>query len=137
MHCGSQDLFGDIAKEIVKKRDNARALVFTEKVGEMLKQYGVTPIVTEFEKNETKGNNSTEEYGFLLTGFDFTERDRKFNNTIVFLESEKQKLECELKEKEEELERCKKNGCKIVIVAKEINGVPYVTLEDFLEAVKN
>ena len=130
MYFSTPNPFDDIVKDIVESHDKEKAMEFTKKVGEMLKDYGVTPIMAEYSHKDLTGIVLSEKYNCFLTGFDFTEHDMPF-------ESEISELKNELEEKEEELARCKRNECKMVVVAREINGVPYVTLEDFLEAVKN
>ena len=61
--------------------------------------------------------------------FDFSEHDKRFIDEIVQL---KQRI-AELESKETE----KPTKCTAVIVAKEINGQTYVTLDDFMSVVND
>ena len=126
---------------------------FTKCIGELLGKNGVVPKITEVRTGGTfdKDRNVIEErYGVLNEGLDFSEHDKVFEDKIAELkkdyktasellgkyqqenESLKQRI-AELESKEDE----KPTKYTTVIVAKEINGQTYVTLDDFMSVVND
>ena len=84
----------EIVKDIRERQDNAIAMEFTKSIGELLKNNGVAPKITEVRTGGTfdkDGNVIEERYGVLVEDLDFTEHDKVFEDKIADLESLLQK----------------------------------------------
>ena len=76
-----------IAKDIVKRQDNAIAMEFTKCIGELLKKNGVVPKMTEYTRNFETENTFETRYGVSIGDLDFSEHDKAFEDKIARLES--------------------------------------------------
>lgn len=86
-----------IAKDIVKRQDNAIAMEFTKCIGELLRKNGVTPKITEYQKFSPTFDKIGEEYGVTIDELDFSEHDKVFEDKIARLEKRIAKMEDEKK----------------------------------------
>jgi hypothetical protein len=74
--------FEKIAKDIVEKQDNAKAMEFTKSIGTLLRENGVTPIVTECRNETTTKNSYKCQCGYVFESLDFSEHDKVFEDKI-------------------------------------------------------
>ena len=142
--------FENITKDIRDRQDNAIAMEFTKCIGELLRKNGVVPKMTEYTRNFETDKTFEIRYGVSIDELDFSEHDKVFEDKIdeldrmrkvwldkaVEWQQENEKLKqriAELESKETE----KPTKCTAVIVAKEINGQTYVTLDDFMSVVND
>ena len=81
------DTISKIVKDISDRKDKEKALEFTKCIGKLLRENGITPMIEEYRCGGTLKNDSIieEYYGVAITGLDFTERDKKFNDEITQL----------------------------------------------------
>lgn len=95
-----------IAKDIVKRQDNAIAMEFTKCIGELLRKNGVVPKISEYRMENHAENHAENKiemrYGVSIDELDFSEHDKVFEDKIA-------KLEEELKEWRAEAREIKKN----------------------------
>lgn len=84
------DTISKIAKDIADRRDKEKALEFTKCIGKLLRQNGVTPMIEEYKTGGILKNDKIfeEYYGVAITGLDFTEHDKMFNDEISDLRKE-------------------------------------------------
>ncbi len=80
-------IFDDIAKDIREERDNAMAMEFTKCVGELLKNNGVAPKITEYTRNFEADRKFETRYGVSIEELDFAEHDKVFEDKIAELEN--------------------------------------------------
>ena len=87
-----------IVKDIRERQDNAIAMEFTKRIGELLKKNGVVPKLMEYTRNFETDNTFETRYGVSITELDFSEHDKRFIDEIMQL---KQRI-AELESKETE-----------------------------------
>ena len=75
-----------IARDIVKRQDNAMAMEFTECIAELLRKNGVVPKITEYTSNFETENTFKARYGVTIDELDFSEHDKVFEDKIASLE---------------------------------------------------
>lgn len=148
----------EIARDIRDKKDNAMAMEFVKVIGGMLVENGVSLKIEEcrdesIEMNMAK-NKIEVKYNARIDGLDFSEHDKPFEDRIAKLEEEllratkeirqeKHKRELtewerqESKQRIAELESEKSEKPVACVLAKEIDGQHYVTVEDFMSVVNN
>ena len=95
MDFGSQ--FEKIAKDIRDREDKELALAFTNVIGLLLRESGVVIKTSRYEletDNESDKNKYIikKEYGVSFDGLDFTEHDKRFEDKIVKLEKQIERL---------------------------------------------
>ena len=78
----------EIAKDIRDKKDNVAAMEFTKCIGELLKNNGVAPKITEYTAEFDRGNTFERRYGVSIDELDFSEHDKPFEDRIDKLEKE-------------------------------------------------
>lgn len=82
-----------IVRDIKDRQDNIMAMKFTRIIGQLLKDNGVVPKITEFKTGETfdkAGKVFEERYGVVIEGLDFTEHDKVFMDKIAELKKDYQ-----------------------------------------------
>lgn len=77
-----------IAKDIVKRQDNAMAMEFTKRIGELLKNNGVFPEITEYKNENMKENSIEHRYSVTIDKLDFSEHDKVFEDKIAELKKD-------------------------------------------------
>lgn len=93
LYAVGKNLFGvnnsleEIAKDIVKRQDNAMAMEFTETIGKLLLEKGVKPETVENKYTIQKEDSIENVYNVAITGLDFTEHDKPFKEKIEKLEA--------------------------------------------------
>ena len=87
------DTISEIAKDIADRKDKEVALEFTKDICALLKNKGVSPVIDEYKQDIVKENSIEHKYGVEITGLDFTEHDKKFNDEIESLKRQIEKLE--------------------------------------------
>ena len=80
--------FEKIAKDIVKRQDNAMAMEFTKCIGELLRKNGVVPKMTEYTRNFETDNTFETRYGVSIDELDFSEHNKAFEDKIASLEKQ-------------------------------------------------
>lgn len=81
------DTISKIARDIADKKDKEVALEFTKQICTLLKNKGVSPVMEEYIQDIAKENSIERKYGVAITGLDFTEHDKVFEDRIVELEN--------------------------------------------------
>lgn len=83
------DTISKTAKDIADRKDREKALEFAKCIGNLFRENGVTAMIEEYRTGGTlKDKNLIEEYyGVAITGLDFTEHDKVFEDRIVELEN--------------------------------------------------
>lgn len=81
-----------IAKDIADRKDKEVAFEFTKDIYTLLKNNGVSPVIEEYIQDIVKENSIEHKYGVTITGLDFTEHDKKFNDEIERLKKRIGKL---------------------------------------------
>ena len=81
------DTISKIAKDIADRQDKEVALEFTKHIFTLLKNNGVSPMIDEYRQNIVKENSIERKYGVAITGLDFTEHDKVFEDKIAELEN--------------------------------------------------
>lgn len=79
-----------IVRDIKDRQDNVMAMEFTKIIGQLLKDNGVIPKITEIKTGGTfdkAGKVFEERYGVVIENLDFTEHDKVFEDKIKRLES--------------------------------------------------
>ena len=76
-----------IARDIADKKDKRVALEFTKHICTLLKNKGVFPVIEEYIQDIAKENSIEKKYGVAITGLDFTEHDKVFEDRIAELEN--------------------------------------------------
>lgn len=94
--------FEDIAKDIRKRQDNAMAMEFTKCIGELLKNNGVTPKITEYHQENHTTSKFEMRYGVSIDELDFFEHDKVFEDKIAKLEKENKELNLYLVNREQD-----------------------------------
>lgn len=82
-----------IVKDIQDRKDNAMAMEFTKCIGELLKNNGVVPKITEYIRKDMKENSIEELYGVSIDELDFTKHDKVFKDKIAELENRIRELD--------------------------------------------
>jgi hypothetical protein len=77
----------DIAKDIIKQKDNEMAMQFVKSIGKLLVENGVKPKITEYTQENNASNKFEMRYGCTIDGLDFTEHDKRFKDEITKLKS--------------------------------------------------
>lgn len=132
-----------IAKDIADRKDKEVALEFTKQICTLLKNKGVSPVIEEYIQDIAKENSIERKYGVAITGLDFTEHDKRFNDEIKQLKNELEKtynhlMEVEkdaqerIAEFESELE-VKDNLLKIKNGLREDNGTTKINLNEIVK----
>lgn len=83
----------EIVKDIQKQKDNAMAMEFTKCIGELLKENGVVPKITEYTRDFETENTFETRYGVTIDELDFSEHDKVFEDKIAELGKRIQELE--------------------------------------------
>lgn len=120
----------EIVKDIRDRQDNAMAMEFTKCIGELLKNNGVAPKITEARTGVAfdKDRNVIEEiYGVLIEGLDFSEHDKVFEDKIEDLESLMKKQEEFLEMKNIQIAELKQRIAELE--SKETTDLPFDPLE--------
>lgn len=91
-------IFDNIAKDIRERQDNAMAMEFTKCIGELLRNNGVVPKMTEYTRNFETDNTFETRYGVSIDELDFSEHDKVFLDKIAKLEKQIKSYEAERKE---------------------------------------
>lgn len=86
------DTISKIAKDIADRLDKEVALEFTKNICTLLKNNGVLPMIDEYRQNIVKENSVEQKYGVAITGLDFTEHDKRFEDKIAKLEKQIERL---------------------------------------------
>ena len=86
------DTISKIAKDIADRRDKEVALEFTKDICTLLKNNGVSPMIDEYKQDIVNENSVEQKYGVAITGLDFTEHDKRFNDKIARLKRQIEKL---------------------------------------------
>ena len=94
-------ILDEIANDIAKRQDNAKAMEFTKSIANLLRENGVVPIMAEYNQSLDNGNSIEMAYGYALERLDFTEHDKVFEDKIAELKQRIEELENQ--EKSEEL----------------------------------
>ena len=81
-----------IAKDIADRKDKEVALEFTKHIYTLLKNKGVSPVIEEYIRDIAKENSIEQKYGVAITGLDFTEHDKVFEDKIAKLEKQIERL---------------------------------------------
>jgi hypothetical protein len=76
-------IIDEIADEILKDKDNAKAIEFTKVIGTLLRENGVTPICTEYVADGCFDNKLGFGYKCCFEKLDFTEHDKVFEDRIA------------------------------------------------------
>lgn len=76
----------EIVKDITDRQDNAIAMEFTKCIGELLRNNGVVPKMTEYTRNFETDNNFETRYGVSIDELDFSEHDKVFEDKIEELD---------------------------------------------------
>lgn len=97
-----------ILNDMKKQRNTAIAMAFTEQIGKLLKDNGVTLRFTEHVYDETNDDAFIEHYGVMFDSIDFSEHDKDFLSDIKCLSDQKWQLEREIEGLQEEIDRIKK-----------------------------
>lgn len=74
-----------IVKDIADRRDKEVALEFTKHICALLKNNGVSPMIDEYKQDIVNENSIEQKYGVAITGLDFTEHDKVFEDKIELL----------------------------------------------------
>lgn len=82
----------EIVKDIAKKKDNAIAMEFTKCIGELLKNNGVVPKLTEYTRNFETENTFETRFGVSIDELDFSEHDKVFEDKIAELKKQIDRL---------------------------------------------
>lgn len=93
-----------IADEILKDKDNVKAIEFTTVIGKLLRENGVTPICTEYVADGCFDNKFGYGYKCCFEKLDFTEHDKVFEDKIAELQEECVKLHNQLMETERDMQ---------------------------------
>ena len=152
-----EDIIDEIIANMDKQREGARIKAFVTDISMMLRANGVIPCMSEVTA-EIDGDDALKTvFCCRLEKLDFSEHDKVFEDKIAKLEenvgyykdslsrvekncnklyNENRELKQRIVELEsEEMEKPAKHIT--VIVAKEINGQTYVTLDDFMSVVND
>ena len=81
------DTISKIVRDIADKKDKEVALEFTKQICTLLKNKGVSPVMEEYIQDIAKENSIERKYGVAITGLDFTEHDKVFEDRIIELEN--------------------------------------------------
>ena len=92
------EIINKIADEILKDKDNAKAIEFTKVIGTLLRENGVTPICTEYVADGCFDNKLGFGYKCCFEKLDFSEHDKVFEDKIAKLEKQIKSYEAERKE---------------------------------------
>ena len=92
------DTISKIAKDIADRRDKEVALEFTKDICTLLKNNGVSPMIDEYKQDIVNENSVEQKYGVAITGLDFTEHDKRFNDKIAILKRQIEKLEASVQD---------------------------------------
>ena len=92
------EIINKIADEILKDKDNAKAIEFTKVIGTLLRENCVTPICTEYVADGCFDNKLGFGYKCCFEKLDFSEHDKVFEDKIAKLEKQIKSYEAERKE---------------------------------------
>lgn len=88
-----EKVFEQIGKEIAEMKEATIAREVAKTIGELLRENGVVVNVTECTCDDVTENSFSRKYGATITGLDFTEHDKLFEDKIAELEKRIQELE--------------------------------------------
>ena len=74
--------FEELTRKITDTKDKEMAMEFTNTIGKLLKENGVTVHCLEYDPNIMVGNLLEGRYGVVFDKLDFTEHDKKFIDEI-------------------------------------------------------
>ena len=74
--------FEELTRKITDIKDKEMAMEFTQTIGKLLKENGVTVHCLEYDQNIMAGNLLEGRYGVVFDKLDFTEHDKKFIDEI-------------------------------------------------------
>lgn len=80
------NLFEQIGKEIAEMKESVIAREIAKTIGGMLKENGVVVNLTECTCDDVTETSFRRKYGASITGLDFTEHDKVFEDKIAKLE---------------------------------------------------
>ena len=78
----------EIVKDIQEKKDNAMAMEFTKCIGELLRNNGVVPKITEYSGISQTDKTFETRYGVSIDELDFSEHDKVFEDKIAELKKD-------------------------------------------------
>ena len=107
-------VFEELTRKITDIKDKEMAMEFTQTIGKLLKENGVTVHCLEYNPNIMVGNLLEERYGVVFDKLDFTEHDKKFIDEIECWKKKCRDLSDYNKQLKYDLEKCenKKNENK-------------------------
>lgn len=80
--------FNQIAKDIQDRQDNAMAMEFTKRIGELLRKNGVMPKIKQYSCDFYGENSFSSKYGVIIDELDFSEHDKVFEDKIAELKKD-------------------------------------------------
>ena len=106
--------FEELTRKITDTKDKEMAMEFTNTIGKLLKENGVTVHCLEYDPNIMVGNLLEGRYGVVFDKLDFTEHDKKFIDEIECWKKKCSDLSDYNKQLKYDLEKCEnkenKNG---------------------------
>ena len=106
--------FEELTRKITDIKDKEMAMEFTNTIGKLLKENGVTVHCLEYDQNSMAGSLIEGRYGVVFDKLDFTEHDKKFIDEIECWKKKCSDLSDYNKQLKYDLEKCenKKNENK-------------------------